>query len=181
MKSWFEDSSDHCSFIPFIQGWYKDQKDRDHNLTNFARYEMNCLKNISVIIYPPSRGSQWICSHARSLKHPWRCKSISEATKPEHFLNQTEEKKRSCLTGDASLVYCHQSEVPTGAWHQRMAAWLCQCSWPLLLFQHCTTAAVPHCPSKLVSLPSLAPCSSNGPHQASSTGKSENPWTVTVD
>lgn len=56
MKRWFEDSSDHCSFIPFIQGWYKDQKDRDHNFTNFARYEMNYLKKIFLLLFTQLAG-----------------------------------------------------------------------------------------------------------------------------
>lgn len=90
---------------------------------------MNYLNNISAIIYSAGRGSQCICSHTRSLKHPWRCKGTPEATKPERFLNQGEEKNRSCLTGDASLVYpYHPAVVP----HQRTPVWLCRCRWPRL-------------------------------------------------
>lgn len=101
------------SFFYPIQTGDKDQKDGDQNCTHFAMYKMNYLSNISVIIYSASRGSQCICS----LKHPSRCKGTPEATKPEHFLNQREEKNRSCFSRDVSLV--HNPTI------QRCMLWCC--------------------------------------------------------
>ena len=146
---WKDDLRTHQTIVPLshsYRGWDKDQKIWDQNLRNFARYYITYLNNISVIIYPASRGSQWICSHARSLRHPWRCKRTPEATNQSIFWIR-ERKKTGHLTGDASLVYHPHAEVPSSTAPEdgstAMAVW-----WPGLVaappaLHHCSCVTPP--------------------------------------
>lgn len=61
-------------------------------------------------------GSQWICSHAQSLKHHWTLKGTSEATQPEHFLS---ERGNPCLPW-WELHWCISAMQAAGL-RQRMA------------------------------------------------------------